>query len=97
MGFLSSLFGKEDKKVSSDHDAKPSSGFLGFGSSGPKESFSKAEVKKLNKHWGRTINKRDIGFMDFLQIADWNMNPLVPRVLEIVNATVKVGVVWKEF
>lgn len=91
MGFFDGIFGKSDKKVSSEKDATVKKGFLGFGSSGPKEKLTKAEVKKLNKHWARTINRRDVPFLDFIALKDWNSNPLVARTLEVLNPIVKVA------
>lgn len=82
-------FSKKPQKGSSEGDPPPRGGFLGFGQHGPSDHFSKAEVKKLNKHWAKTINRRDMNFQEFLNLPDWNHNPLVPRALELTNPAVK--------
>mmetsp|Transcript_90 Transcript_90/g.182 ORF Transcript_90/g.182 Transcript_90/m.182 type:complete len:220 (-) Transcript_90:343-1002(-) len=52
--------------------------------------LTKQEVKRLNRHWGKRINKRDLSYQEFLNLPDWQMNPLVPRTLEVVNDEVRV-------
>ncbi|CAD7961363.1 unnamed protein product [Amoebophrya sp. A120] len=87
---FSALFGssKPPRATSDNPDPPVSKGFFGT-HYGPREKFTKAEIKKLNRHYAKRINKRDLSYQEFVNLPDWNQNPLVPRALEVLNKDVR--------
>ncbi|CAD7948741.1 unnamed protein product [Amoebophrya sp. A25] len=87
---FSYIFGgsSSSKHATADKEPPVTKGMFG-GTYGPKEKLSKSEIKKLNRYWARNINKRDMHYQEFINLAEWHGNPLVPRALEVLNSGVK--------
>lgn len=84
------LFGKKTDWGSRDGDPPGKRGLFGFGAPQPiPDTFSRSQLSKIFKHWAKNINKRDMYFQEFINLPDWNLNPLVPRALEVLNPAVK--------